>query len=82
MWSECTKKCEGGVKTSERKIIQDPMYGGRQCEGNHTRRLPCNLKPCPGTLNANFRINQDLTLTLSNAKINRLLTCLIRFLFP
>ena len=56
MWSECTKKCEGGVKTSERKIIQDPMYGGRQCEGNHTRRLPCNLKPCPGTLNANFRI--------------------------
>lgn len=47
-WSACTKTCGGGMKKSNRNIKQDPLFGGRKCEGNHTRWMPCNIDPCPG----------------------------------
>ena len=56
MWSKCTKSCEGGVMKSKRRIIQDPLHRGKQCEGNNTRILPCNLKHCPGILNDDFQL--------------------------
>ena len=47
-WSECSKSCGEGEKTSVRTILQQPLFGGTQCEGNATKSEICNDTPCPG----------------------------------
>ena len=47
-WSECSKSCGGGEKTSNRSIIKLPLYGGIECEGKDTQIESCNDQPCPG----------------------------------
>ena len=49
-WSECSKSCGGGEKTSKRKIIKHALYGGRECEGDDIKIEYCNEQPCPGIL--------------------------------
>ncbi len=46
-WSECSKKCGGGVQT--REIIVEAEYGGAECENPELVEQPCNTKKCPST---------------------------------
>ena len=50
-WSECSKSCEGGFMTSNRTKIGEPMFGGKECDGNETRTEVCNMNSCPGRHN-------------------------------
>ena len=47
-WSECSKSCGWGVKTSERKIIEASSHGGKDCVGKAKRTEKCNNQPCAG----------------------------------
>ena len=49
-WSECSKTCGGGKKTSKRKIITEAIGGGKDCDGDNTKVESCNEQPCPGRL--------------------------------
>ena len=53
-WSECSKSCGWGVKTSERKIIEASSHGGKDCVGKATRTEKCNYQPCAGTMKVVF----------------------------
>ena len=35
--------------TSNRTKIGEPMFGGKECDGNETRTEVCNMNSCPGT---------------------------------
>ena len=50
-WSDCSKTCGGGEKSSTRTILQEPINGGNECEGEDTKIEPCNENSCPGILN-------------------------------
>ena len=76
-WSDCTKSCGNGVKMSNRKIKQEPFFGGRKCEGNDTRFMPCNLELCPGYVNLEIAI---LTLELFLIGKTSLITRFVRVL--
>lgn len=45
-WSQCSKKCDGGVSTFHRMCIE-PKNGGKPCEGQSVLTSPCNTQPCP-----------------------------------
>ena len=45
-WSQCNKKCDGGVSTIHRLCIP-PNNGGKPCEGEAIMTKPCNTQPCP-----------------------------------
>ena len=45
---ECSKKCEGGIRTNKRGKFQEELYGGKTCEGNSTFEEECNVQECPG----------------------------------
>ena len=47
-WSDCSKSCGGGTKTSNRTILQSPINGGQECVGTALKTDTCNLDPCPG----------------------------------
>jgi hypothetical protein len=49
-WSNCTKKCGGGTKTRQRRITNQPKFGGRKCP-SLKQTWGCNTNPC---LNNNF----------------------------
>ena len=47
-WSECSKSCGGGEKTSNRSVVKSALYGGKECEGKEIQIGSCNDQPCPG----------------------------------
>ena len=47
-WSECSKSCGGGEKTSSRSVVKPALYGGKECEGKEIQIESCNDQPCPG----------------------------------
>ena len=47
-WSECSKSCGGGERTSNRSVIKPALYGGKECEGEDIQIESCNDQPCPG----------------------------------
>ena len=49
-WSECSKSCGGGEKISLRTILQQPLFGGKHCEGEDKKSEICNDIACPGEL--------------------------------
>ena len=56
-WSQCSKSCGGGERTSKRAISQPSMYGGKECEGDDKKIESCNEQPCPGILQ--YRLGLD-----------------------
>ena len=50
VWSKCSKLCGGGKKLSQRVVIQEPLNGGKECEGSRTKVERCNEKPCEGMI--------------------------------
>jgi len=44
-WSDCTKKCDGGISFRKRPIAVKPAYGGKECDSVEQERK-CNTKPC------------------------------------
>ena len=47
-WSECSKSCGGGEKSSNRIVIKPAQYGGKECEEKDIQTELCNDQPCPG----------------------------------
>ena len=79
-WSECSKSCGGGIRTSTRKIKQESLNGGTPCAGEASRNETCNLDVCPGTFKIihlnNLLSNWYLKLKPSKRCYSRL--CLVR----
>ena len=47
-WSRCTKSCDQGSRTRQRKCNSPaPRYGGATCEGSATLTEPCSVQKCP-----------------------------------
>ena len=44
----CSKTCEGGIRNSQRSVLQDAVYGGLDCTGDSVREEMCYPDPCPG----------------------------------
>lgn len=47
-WSQCSKKCDGGISTLHRLCVP-PKHGGKPCDGKAVTTRPCNSQPCPKT---------------------------------
>ena len=47
-WSKCSKTCGGGERTSIRTVQQEPLNGGKTCEGVERKVESCNENTCPG----------------------------------
>jgi len=53
-WTECSQSCGTGWKERMRRVIKEPLYGGKPCgmegdfgEGEVTREMsPCGVEPC------------------------------------
>ncbi len=45
-WSQCNKKCDGGVSTFHRMCIP-PKNAGKPCIGEPVITKECNMEPCP-----------------------------------
>ena len=43
---ECSKDCGGGVLKQKRSVITNPKNGGKACETNLQRTIPCNEQEC------------------------------------
>ena len=43
---ECSKDCGGGIMKQKRSVITDPKNGGKVCETNFQRNIPCNEQEC------------------------------------
>eukprot|EP00930_Biecheleria_cincta_P066152 TRINITY_DN5216_c0_g2_i1.p1 TRINITY_DN5216_c0_g2~~TRINITY_DN5216_c0_g2_i1.p1 ORF type:complete len:1322 (+),score=217.62 TRINITY_DN5216_c0_g2_i1:131-4096(+) len=46
-WSECSKTCNGGVRTQTRKIKTPAAWGGKACEPSDEKSESCNEQNCP-----------------------------------
>jgi len=46
-WSDCSKKCGGGVRESTLRILTQSGVGGKQCPAITKRTEKCNEQPCP-----------------------------------
>ena len=42
-WNDCNATCGTGMRS--RIIVQEALYGGKECSTNRT--IKCNLGPCP-----------------------------------
>lgn len=51
-WSQCSKKCDGGVSTFQRMCVP-PKQGGKPCKGEAIMTKPCNKQPCPKVYGTN-----------------------------
>ena len=60
-WSECSKSCGGGIRTSTRKIEQEALNGGTPCIGETTRNETCNSDLCPG-----IQLHIEITIIIDN----------------
>ena len=47
-WSLCSKTCEGGIRKSQRSVVQKAMHGGLDCDGVAFKEELCYPDPCPG----------------------------------
>ena len=55
---ECSAECGGGIELDFRHKIQEELFGGKPCEGEHIRHEDCNTHNCPSmTL---YRLYQSL----------------------
>ncbi len=45
-WSQCNKKCDGGISTFHRMCVP-PKNGGKPCDGEGIITKKCNMHPCP-----------------------------------
>ena len=51
-WKVCSKSCDGGVRSRERRCTNPPpLPGGSNCTGNSSEIELCNVHPCPGKMN-------------------------------
>ena len=48
-WTDCSKICGGGTRTSIREISQPALYGGANCTGESRKSENCNTQVCEGT---------------------------------
>ena len=48
-WSNCSKPCGGGQRSTQIFIAQNAFNGGKECEGPSEKVEPCNVNKCPGT---------------------------------
>jgi len=46
-WSECSKSCSAGNRTSSRELITPAQWGGQPCDGGALKTEYCNEQPCP-----------------------------------
>ena len=44
---ECSAECGGGIELDFRHKIQEELFGGKPCEGEHIRHEDCNTHNCP-----------------------------------
>ena len=47
-WGECSATCNGGTKTTERDVVQEPENGGAACPALD-KTMACNTHGCPGS---------------------------------
>ena len=47
-WGECSATCNGGTKTREREVVQEPENGGASCPALE-ETADCNTQGCPGS---------------------------------
>ena len=47
-WSPCSKTCEGGIRKSQRSVVQKAMHDGMDCDGDAEKEELCYPDPCPG----------------------------------
>ena len=45
-FTECSTTCGPGIKDRSRVIVQEADAGGRNCTGESSQELACNLRPC------------------------------------
>lgn len=45
-WTECDKKCGGGMQTRSRAVLVESKYAGRECPSLQETQK-CNQQPCP-----------------------------------
>lgn len=45
-FTECSTTCGPGIKSRSRVIVQEADPGGRNCTGEFSQELSCNLRPC------------------------------------
>ena len=68
-WGPCTKTCESGQQTRERKCDSPrPEHGGRPCEGSGEQARVCNTRQCPSKI-----------LTVASPLLHRCLTIFLYF---
>lgn len=46
-WGECSRSCGGGQRIKERKMLQQALNGGLECQGAPAEVHPCNVEVCP-----------------------------------
>ncbi|XP_013410229.1 uncharacterized protein LOC106173605 [Lingula anatina] len=47
-WQSCSQTCGSGTKLRSRTCTNPaPAYNGKNCSGNSSETIPCNLKDCP-----------------------------------
>ena len=51
--------------TSNRTKIGEPMFGGKECDGDEARTEVCNMNSCPGRHNIFIGIALPLILDLT-----------------
>ena len=44
-WGVCSVTCNGGTKTREREVVEEPKNGGAMCPAPET--MACNTEQCP-----------------------------------
>lgn len=47
-WSSCSVTCGGGMKSSTRKIISEPLFDGKLCPDSLDKEEECVKDPCIG----------------------------------
>jgi len=47
-WSACTRTCKSGQQDRSREILQQPLNGGKACDGDLGQTRVCNEQDCPG----------------------------------
>ena len=52
VWSQCSSSCGEATRTRTRRILQQALKGGADCEGENLQTEDCDLPPCPSTLSS------------------------------
>jgi len=45
-WTDCSVRCGTGIKQRVRRVLQEPLNGGRPCPGNTVEKAVCEGASC------------------------------------